>query len=63
MFNKIIEQQLKTIAKVHLEAKQAELKGLLSDIKEYDLTTVNQVKGLIHNNLDIVNNLIVESKK
>jgi len=58
-----LEAYLKEIAKAHLKAKHQELTQLLRDIEENKLTTVSQVKGLINTNLDIVNELIIESEK
>ena len=63
---KAIQRQLadlKEKAKAHLKAKKSELTEVLRDIEENKLTTVSQVKGLINTNLDIVNELIIESEK
>ena len=59
----IVEKGLKKIITAHLNASKQELEDLLRDIKDEEMTTVHQIIGLIHINLDAVNKLIDESKK
>ncbi|WP_372857577.1 hypothetical protein [Pseudoalteromonas sp.] len=44
-------------AKIHLAAKIDLLKELLADIKDNDFDTFNQVHGLIHTNLELLEKL------
>ena len=55
-----INKGLKNIVSAHLNAQALELKGLLRDIKENEMTTVHQIIGLINSNLDLVNKNIDE---
>jgi len=49
-----VEKQVKASGMLHLVTRQQELLQLLVDIQEDDLSTIDQVKGLIHNTLEPV---------
>ena len=49
-----VEKQVKASGMLHLVTRQQELLQLLVDIQEDDLSTIDQVKGLIHNTLERV---------
>ncbi len=49
-----VEKQIKASGMLHLVTRQQELLQLLVDIQEDDLSTIEQVKGLIHNTLERV---------